>query len=295
MRAAGMAPDPVQTRVATTAGNQLWLCHRQWGKSSTVGAIALADACAAPDGLILLVSRSLRQSGELFRKVRHFYNLTRPMPLVQDSVLSLELSNHSRIVSLPGGEETIVGYSAVRRLILDEAARIPDATYYAVRPMLAMSQGSMIALSTPFGRRGWFYEAWAETTTDAQALDLAAVETLLADLHFPVQESSEPVQMPVDSDGRAYRWTRTQVTAPENSRLSRRFLANERRAIPALWFAQEWLCQFVETETMLFRYEDLQAMLDDDVTPLGAETDAGQGILRHDVRPFAVEEGVWNR
>ena len=30
----------------------------------------------------------------------------------------------------------------------------------AVRPMLAVSQGRLIALSTPAGKRGWFYEAW---------------------------------------------------------------------------------------------------------------------------------------
>ena len=38
---------------------------------------------------------------------------------------------------------------------------MPDALYYAVRPMLAVSAGRMVALSTPFGKRGWFYEAWA--------------------------------------------------------------------------------------------------------------------------------------
>ena len=114
-------------------------------RSTTVAAIALADALAEADALVLLISRSMRQSSELFRKVKRFYRATQPLPLLQDSVLSFELSNHSRIVSLPGSEDTIVGFSSVKRLIMDEAARIPDATYYAVRPMLAMSQGSMMA------------------------------------------------------------------------------------------------------------------------------------------------------
>jgi hypothetical protein len=43
-------------------------------------------------------------------------------------------------------------------VIVDEAARVPDDLYRAVRPMLAVSQGRLIALSTPFGQRGWFYD-----------------------------------------------------------------------------------------------------------------------------------------
>lgn len=301
MQAAGFEPDPVQRQVMTTTGNQLLLCHRQWGKSTTVAAIALEDACTEPGSLVLLVSRSMRQSGELFRKVKNFYLLTQPLPLIQDSALSFELSNRSRIVSLPGSEETIVGYSSVKRLIMDEAARIPDATYYAVRPMLAMSQGSIIALSTPFGRRGWFYEAWEGTSTDAHALDLATVEALLADLHFPAYtadalEPSEAVNLPVpvEADTREYGWKRTQVLATENRRLSRRFLASERRSIPDLWFRQEWLCQFLETGETVFRYEDVQGMLHGNLRPFfsGQDVYAQEG-LREELTPLEAGNGVW--
>jgi hypothetical protein len=39
---------------------------------------------------------------------------------------------------------------------------VPDALYLAVRPMLAVSRGRLILLSTPYGKRGFFYEEWAE-------------------------------------------------------------------------------------------------------------------------------------
>jgi hypothetical protein len=45
----------------------------------------------------------------------------------------------------------------VALMICDEAARIEDPLYYSVQPMLAVSQSRLIALSTPFGRRGWFF------------------------------------------------------------------------------------------------------------------------------------------
>jgi hypothetical protein len=65
----------------------------------------------------------------------------------------MTLANGSRIISLPGDEETIRGYSGVRRLIVDEASRVLDPLYFAIRPMRApmraVSQGRMICLSTP--------------------------------------------------------------------------------------------------------------------------------------------------
>ena len=45
---------------------------------------------------------------------------------------------------------------------MDEAARVDDGLYYATRPMLAVSGGALIMLSSPAGRRGVFFEEWTE-------------------------------------------------------------------------------------------------------------------------------------
>jgi hypothetical protein len=103
-----------------------------------------------------MVSPSLRQSSELFRKASDLYQ----GPVVKESALRMELPNGSRIVSLPGSEKTVRGFSSVDLLIIDEAARVEDALYKSVRPMLAVSGGRLLALSTPWGQRGWFFEAW---------------------------------------------------------------------------------------------------------------------------------------
>jgi hypothetical protein len=65
--------------------------------------------------------------------------------------LTLELVNGSRIVSLPENESGIRGFSGVNLLVIDEAARVDDSLYRSVRPMLAVSGGRLVALSTPFG------------------------------------------------------------------------------------------------------------------------------------------------
>ena len=43
---------------------------------------------------------------------------------------------------------------------LSAASRVPDELYRSVRPMLAVSHGRLLALSTPFGQRGWFHDEW---------------------------------------------------------------------------------------------------------------------------------------
>src|SRR5436190_1727587 len=84
----------------------------------------------------------------------------RAPPAGRETQLRLELANGSRVVCLPGREGTIRSFGGVALLVLDEAARIPDALYRSVRPMLAVSGGRLVALSTPFGRRGWFWQEW---------------------------------------------------------------------------------------------------------------------------------------
>lgn len=162
----GLFPDPWQKELLQSKDPYLLLnCSRQAGKSTTVAALALYQLVTVPGSLVLLVAPSERQSHELFRKVLAAYHaLGQPVPAVQHNQTTLELAHGSRLVALPGKEETIRSFSAVRLLILDEAARIPDDLYRSVRPMLAVSRsrggGRLVALSTPFGQRGWFHEEW---------------------------------------------------------------------------------------------------------------------------------------
>src|SRR5262249_27103229 len=102
---AGMGPDGWQADLLRSgAPRVLMLCTRQGGKSLTAAGLALREALLTPASLVLLLSPTLRQSGELFRdKVLRLYGaLGRPVPALAQSALRLELANGSRIVSLPG-------------------------------------------------------------------------------------------------------------------------------------------------------------------------------------------------
>ncbi|MGI6123558.1 MAG: terminase large subunit domain-containing protein [Acetivibrionales bacterium] len=231
--ALGFLPDPWQEKVLRWSGKGLLLnCSRQSGKSTTAASLALHRAKFFPSSLVLLISPSQRQSSELFRKVQEFLKslpADQQPKLIEDNKLSLTLRNKSRIVSLPGKEGTIRGFSGADLIIEDEAARVPDELYIAVRPMLAVSGGRIILMSTPFGKRGHFFREWTEGG---------------------------------DS------WERIMITARECPRISPEFLEEEKAAMGDWWFRQEYLCEFVETVDQVFNYDLVQAARDDDIEPL---------------------------
>jgi hypothetical protein len=231
MRAAGLEPDPWQADLLrSNAGRVLMLCSRQSGKSTTAAIMGLHEALYHPPALVLLLSPSLRQSQELFKAVTDLYlALGRPVDTDQATALRLGLANGSRIVSLPGQEKTIRGFSGVRLLVIDEAARVSDDLYYSVRPMLAVSGGRLVALSTPWGKRGFFHQEWTEGAGD---------------------------------------WLRVKVTADQCPRIPAAFLEQERAALGDWWYRQEYGCEFVETTDQVFSYDEIMGAISAEVRPL---------------------------
>src|SRR5262245_4762158 len=74
MRTLGLEPDPWQAQVLEGGHPRLLLnCCPQAGKSTVVALLGLAEALFVPGTKVLLVSRSFRQSAELFRIVTDFH------------------------------------------------------------------------------------------------------------------------------------------------------------------------------------------------------------------------------
>jgi hypothetical protein len=215
LRATGIEPDPWQMDLLLSPDRQILLnCSRQSGKSTTVAAMALHTALFRPPSLTLLLSPSLRQSIELFRKVLAIFQaLDRPVPVVVLNQTQLELANRSRIVCLPGKEATVRAFSGVALLIIDEAARVPDDLYRAVRPMLAVSRGRLICLSTPFGKRGFFHAEWTAT---------------------------------------AGSWKRVRIPWQDCPRISPEFIEQETLSMGEQWVRQEYGCSFESLEGLVF-------------------------------------------
>ena len=253
----GITPDPWQTEVLRSRRAQiLLLCSRQVGKTLVAAALALRTALLEAPALVLVLTPSERQSSEFVRRIKELHEALRQprnvagslqsfhekqaaeagqdevylrLPLkTRENHLQLHLDNGSRIIGLPASEGKVRVYSSVALLLIDEASRVEDSLYRAMRPMLAVSRGRLLALSTPFGKRGWFHDAW-------------------------------------HGDGD---WMRVKVTAEQCPRIPADFLAEERRALGERWFRQEYLCSFEDTIDAVFTYADIQAALSDEIKPL---------------------------
>jgi hypothetical protein len=223
-------PDPWQAEtMRTEEKNTLLVCSRQAGKSTTTAVMALHKSVYKPNALVLLGSPTLRQSRELFGKVVEFMRQLEPAPILEeDNRLSFTLKNGSRVVSLPGDGTTIRGFSAPDLIIEDEAAYVGDGFYRAIRPMLAVSGGRLILLSTPNGKRGHFYDAHND-----------------------------------DGD-----WLKIKVPAEKCPRITEEFLKDERATIGEWAFRQEYQCEFVDTRDAVFRSVDIERAITSDVKPL---------------------------
>jgi len=257
LRQAGVTPDRWQAEVLRTRKAQLLLlCSRQVGKTLVAAALALRTALLEAPALVLVLTPSERQSSEFIRRIKELHEALRhPRDVAggmlsfhekqsaeagkddsyfrlpaktRESSLQMHLDNGSRIIGLPASEGKVRVYSSVALLLIDEASRVDDALYRAMRPMLAVSRGRLLALSTPFGKRGWFHDAWYGSGD----------------------------------------WERVKVTAEQCPRIPADFLAEERQALGERWYRQEYLCSFEDVIDAVFSYADIQACMSDDVQPL---------------------------
>ena len=227
----GIELDAVQAGLLGTSRKQVILnCTRQFGKT-TVGALrALRQAWASPENLTLVVSPSERQSRIFLRKVRGFVRRMGLKPRGDgDNPMSVMLPNGSRVVGVPGNEETVRGFSAVSLVMIDEAARVPDVMYEAVLPMLAVTDGDLWLLSTPRAKRGFFYEEWMKGGEE---------------------------------------WERVMVKATECPRISAAFLEKQRKRRGDEWFRKEYMCEFVADENALFDRDKVEALFTKEVEVL---------------------------
>jgi terminase large subunit-like protein len=152
---------------------------------------------------------------------------------VTETCLPNRVKSSSRIISLPGSEKTNVGYTA-SLVVLDEAARTPSALVEAMLPTVTVSGGSIIALTTPAGSRGWFFELWS-------------------------QKNVEDV------------WERYRVTADECPRISEEVIEEARMTRGPRHVAQEYYCSFEANESAFFNPEDLRrslTLMDTEMEPM---------------------------
>jgi hypothetical protein len=234
----GIVPDEWQVEVlASDHPRKILCCGRQTGKSTVAAILALHKALTQPGSVVLVVAPGERQAKLLFSKAASLYRQAGyPLPAHSERRTGLELSNGSVIEALPAVERTTRGYS-VNLLVVDEAAAVPDLDYHGILPALIATQGEQVLLSTPRGKRGFFWEIWED--------DGAVVGD----------------------------WLRIMVRSDEVGRIREEDLEVFRQSMPEAFYRQEFYCEWLDTEGSLFSYDDIEAALaageDVEAVPIG--------------------------
>ena len=159
----GISPRTWQERFLRVPLGQdvLVLTARQVGKTTTAAIAVAHTAIFKPGSLSVVACPAQRQSAELLRKVRDMV-LKGGAKLKSDNVYGLELANGSRVLALPGSEESIRGLTVDGWIVVDEAAYIKDENMIAaLRPMRAQRpEARFVMLSTANTRTDPFWSAW---------------------------------------------------------------------------------------------------------------------------------------
>jgi Terminase large subunit, T4likevirus-type, N-terminal len=196
-------------------------CSRQVGKTEAVAlratyrAIYLnrREVCLAP---------SLFQSSKIRRRALNYIK-SDGVRIITKSAFELQLENGGAILTLPGDRPDVsVRGETTDDLIVDEASRVKDSLIAAATPTTATRLDATITyLSTPAGKRGEFYRAWTDKSSD---------------------------------------WEKITITADQCPRITHKFLEKERKRLGPVLFSQEYECQFIADSNALLDFETIQDM-----------------------------------
>ncbi|SRR6266567_4285966 len=242
-RQIGIDPDDWQGKLMRCDAMRILLnCSRQSGKSTTAGTLSTHIAVYQDGSQTAILAPGMRQGRELYRKVHWAYvRAGKPIKSRVETQFELELVNDSRVIVLPGTEATARGLSGIDYLLIEEASRVPDESYFAVRPMIATRpHAKVIVMSTPFGTRGFYWEEWRRIVESKM--------NILFDGQGDLASLS--------------RWQYFEVPAEKCPRISPEFLEEEKRTMGEWWYSQEYECKFLDAQTAAFRSEDIERIVD---------------------------------
>lgn len=234
MRAIGLTPDPWQRDLILAPDRQVAaLCTRRSGKTQTVASRITARSLTTPRRKTLIFSPTEDQSKELLQYIREMNDaLGCPVPVVSETETRIKWANGSEVKAKTDRPKSSRGFTP-DEVVIDEAAQVSDLLYLSVAPMLVLGRCDLLALTTPFGKMGWFYELW-------------------------------------NTPAKSRHWRKFRVTAYECPRIDRATLEEHRAVLPPQWFDQEYLCVFNSTAGAVFDRETLEACVtaDDLYAPL---------------------------
>ena len=155
-----MKLDHWQQQVLDTEGNMVLRSGRQVGKSFIIAKKAANYALNTPNKLIMVIAFTEKQALLLFSKILNNIDkkkIAKPNPTKH----VIHLKNGSTIHCYAAGDTGfgIMGFT-IDLLIADEAAWIKEEVWNSITPALAVTNGTIWLLSTPFLSKGYYFDCF---------------------------------------------------------------------------------------------------------------------------------------
>ena len=259
-------------------------CARQSGKSTIVAGLALHTAKHKMNSLTLIFSPTEDQSKETIKKVQDYMDLDESLMKLSrggESKKAKEFKNGSRIIALSGSEKAARGYSAPDLIIFDEAARVPEETYRAVRPMRTKNPNAqLILLSTPWRKGGFFFEEWTKNPIWKKIYVVPRWEL--------DSDSNQIIERGTEEEFKA-KWEKKGVDAFFSPHHTLEFLYEEFMSIGPIWFKREYGCEFIEGMETMFSLDMIESAYDNSINTKYDEKDDSV----EDIKSYGCLEGLF--
>jgi hypothetical protein len=182
------APWQAQFLRAPRGASIIALTARQFGKTTAAAWAITHHMLFTPGGLSVIACPAQRQSAEAVRRVRECL-IKVGAELKSDNVYGLELKNGSRVLALPGSDDSIRGLTVDGWIVADEAARLSEDLIAALRPMRARRpQARFAMLSTAWSRSDPFWTVWSDDDPSWLRLKATAESVTFFSKEFLEQE-----------------------------------------------------------------------------------------------------------
>lgn len=255
--------DPWQKKYVETEGNCFLLCGRQSGKT-TAASIKFGDRAAKnKNQIILMIAYTEKQAYALFFKTLMYLRAKYPKMLITKGEKKhtkhiIHLTNGSMIMCYAAGlDGTGIRTFTVTSLVIDEAAPMAREVFTSVTPMISVTGGTIDVLSTPRGKSGYFYEC-----SDDKSL----------------------------GDKIRKNFTRFYVNAEDCPRHSIEHLEDEKRTMPSLQYAQEYLAKFLDDVKQFYSDDLIRSVMVDKPLSISRE---GDNFLGVDIARMGKDDSVF--
>lgn len=221
-----MKLDKWQQEALEYEGNLLLCTGRQVGKTTIMARKAAERALRQKACRILVVSLTEDQAKLIILMVLNYMEKNHKSEICKGKNKPTQnkicLKNNSSILARPVGTtgDAVRGFTG-DVLIIDEASRMTELVWTAARPTLLTTAGEIWICSTPFGKQGYFWEAFQNKDGRYKVIHVSSEEVIR--------------NREINED-----WTEKQRTA------AIKFLENEKKDMSALQYGQEYLGLFLD-------------------------------------------------